>query len=202
MQRGTGGQLRRVRTCPTGLICTSVWALFCDTWDVIDRKQQICLSSSSWRTDQEDCLCHQCSLPERERKWACVSADVFYDTRAGRVKHGRCRECIFRPCCRGAQGDWQTHRSVKCWPVKEKITQWREKRKQLDYVWRSTDKSRFPGRVDSLHAAHDVSLKGNFTSSCTRNRNDWEEISFQTVSKCIQMWSSNTGFVWYFTVWK
>lgn len=55
------GWLRRVRRDPAVLLCRSEalgWemtcsALFCDFLDVTDRKQPICSSSFSWRSDQK-----------------------------------------------------------------------------------------------------------------------------------------------------
>ena len=51
----------------------------------------------------------------RERAW--LSADMLEDMWVGWLKHGRCQQCIFRPCCGGARG-WSADTSLceTCWP--------------------------------------------------------------------------------------
>lgn len=61
-----------------------------------------------------NCLCHQRSvvllffffLSWSGKASACLRRHVQRHVGA---LHGRCRECIFRSCCNGAHGVWQTH---------------------------------------------------------------------------------------------
>lgn len=120
---------------------------FCDILDVTDGKQQIWSSSSSWGTDPE---CWRLLMSSVKcvwgRKWACLSADMFYDVWVGWGKHGRCKEFIFRPCGGGVQDDWRKHCSIKS-ADQRKRQKHRQTNTNLDCVltcWTSREESGFP----------------------------------------------------------